>query len=63
MIKPHKYRFGVNGNPLKSFFGKRKVKEKRTFPEHCSDTWDYVARYFSMNNYFVEVDCGKRESY
>jgi hypothetical protein len=49
----HKYRFGVNGNPLKSFFAIRKLREKRSFPKGCSDTWDYVSEYFRLNNYFV----------
>ena len=53
MIKQHQYRFGVNGNALARFFTRRKVKEKRNFPEYCTDTWDYVARYFELNDYFV----------
>jgi hypothetical protein len=54
----HKYRFGVKGNPLKSFFAARKLREKRTFPESYQDTWDYVSKYFELNRYFVESNYG-----
>lgn len=59
----HKYRFGVTGKPLKSFFSRRKVKEHRNFPKGFIGTWEYVKAYFELNNYFVGVENGKRESY
>lgn len=42
----HKYRFGVNGNALNSFFKKRKVKEKRIFPKVFNN---YVDTYYKEN--------------
>lgn len=53
-MSDHQYRFGVHCKPLKSFFGKRKFREKRKWPKGFSDTWDYVAEYFRLNNFFVE---------
>lgn len=53
MTKDHKFRFGVKGNPLKSFFGIRKLREKRIFPKGYQDTWEYVSEYFRVNNFFV----------
>jgi hypothetical protein len=31
-VSDHKYRFGVNGNPLASFFKQKKVRQTRLFP-------------------------------
>lgn len=45
-VKQHKYRFGVSGNPLKSFFGTSKLKEKRVYPWNFNGTMDYVKNYF-----------------
>jgi hypothetical protein len=47
----HKYRFGVNGNYLRTLFPRKIKKEKRYFPPKYYDTKAYVIEYFKINSF------------
>lgn len=50
----HKFRFGVNGDFLRSSIYPRRRREKRNFPKHINETWPYVKAYFEMNSIIKE---------
>lgn len=54
LVKMHKFRFGVNGDFLRSSMWKRRTREHRSFPKGFADTWEYVNEYFRLNSYFKE---------
>lgn len=54
LTKPHKFRFGVNGDFLRSSIYPRRKRESRNWPKGFSDTWEYVRAYFEMNRIFKD---------
>lgn len=54
LVKMHKFRFGVNGDFLRSSMWPRRMKEFRLFPKRGLDTWAYIESYFQLNKQFKE---------
>lgn len=46
-MRDHKYRFGVNGNYLRTLFPRRIKRTMRSFPKAYQG--DYVSAYFEIN--------------